>query len=292
MTAANEDDNDSDDNNNTKNEKRVGDPIREATGIRPSLHPTTINAIAEALKMRSLQAIQQQKEQQQKGNESPSKKKKSKETKDATSTTISTNKGFGTTKTKPTKTTKKDDAEDDDSEVDDDDDDDDDDLMFFRASDTVEPLKVAITAGKIAADAISKRQASSKNDGMKLTIEEEQAVAGRIMGVIMRLDTLEEELYERVSSVSWIVDYDEWNNFGVLQDENNTSNDDDAGTAKPVEKRIIEDPLFCMNRAECLLGIFLQEVEIPKLQQLNETVPDDSKIDFLDADRYEVVIGS
>jgi hypothetical protein len=75
-------------------------------------------------------------------------------------------------------------------------------------------------------------------------------------------------------------------------EKNNTSNDDDARTTKPIEKRIIEDPLFCMNRAECLLGIFLQEVEIPTLQQLNETVPDDSKIDFLDADRYEVILGS
>ena len=36
-------------NNNNK-----GDKLREATGIRPSLHPTTINAIADALKIRAM----------------------------------------------------------------------------------------------------------------------------------------------------------------------------------------------------------------------------------------------
>jgi hypothetical protein len=31
------------------------DPLRASTGIRPSLHPTTINAIAEALRLRALE---------------------------------------------------------------------------------------------------------------------------------------------------------------------------------------------------------------------------------------------
>jgi len=59
-----------------------------------------------------------------------------------------------------------------------------------------------------------------------------------------------------------------------------------------VHAKIIDDPLFCMNRAECLLGIFLQEIEIPQFQKLNETAPDGSKIDFLDTDRFEVIIPS
>ena len=33
--------------------KKKGDSLRDATGIRPSLHPTTINCIAEALLLRS-----------------------------------------------------------------------------------------------------------------------------------------------------------------------------------------------------------------------------------------------
>ena len=83
-----------------------GDSLRAATGIRPSLHPTTINAISDALKARAM-------------------KKEG---------------------------------------------------LHFRASDSVQPLEVAITAGSIAADAIAKRQKSSEEDGMKLTQEEEQAI--------------------------------------------------------------------------------------------------------------------
>ena len=33
--------------------KKKGDSLRDETGIRPSLHPTTINCIAEALLLRS-----------------------------------------------------------------------------------------------------------------------------------------------------------------------------------------------------------------------------------------------
>jgi hypothetical protein len=188
-----------------------GDKLRAATGIRPSLHPTTINAIADALKARA----------------------------------------------------KKEDS------------------MAFRVSDTVQPIDVAVTAGKIASTAISKRQELSKEDDMVLTKPEEHTIAGRILGVVMRLDELEQRLHRRVSSVSWIADYGEWQSFGVLEEEQETA---------VVDQRIREDPLFCMNRAECLLGLFLHEVEIPQLQQKNETVPDGSKIDFLDADRMEVLI--
>ncbi|KAG7341419.1 hypothetical protein IV203_023371 [Nitzschia inconspicua] len=209
----------------SKTSKSMGDPVRAATGIRPSLHPTTINAIADALKARSKSS----------DNEESSPK------------------------------------------------------MVFRVSDTVQPLDVAVTAGTIAAAAISKRQEQSKDDDMTLTTVEERTIAGRVVGVIMRLDELERQLYQKASSVRWIADYGEWDSFGVLEQENNdkANNDDDA-----VNRRIREDPLFCMNRAECLLGLFLNEVEIPQLQLKNETVPDESKIDFLDADRMEVLIES
>jgi len=40
-------------NSNDDNTKKKGDSLRDATGIRPSLHPTTINCIAEALLLRS-----------------------------------------------------------------------------------------------------------------------------------------------------------------------------------------------------------------------------------------------
>jgi len=227
------------------NNKIIGDPLREDNGVRPSIHPTTINAIAEALKARATQSIN-------------SKKQKKPESSD---------------------------------------DDDDDDMMHFRVSEDVDPLMVMVTAGQFASDAIQKRQESSSKDGMLLNQGEEQTLAGRVMGVIMRLDTLEEELAERAASVDWVAKYGEWGSFGVLEGEheNNVAleesgNDDDDGLEK-VHAKIVEDPLFCMNRAECLLAIFLQEVEIPQLKKLNESVPDESKIDFLDADRREVVLG-
>ena len=212
----------------TTTKKKIGDPLREDNGVRPSIHPTTINAIAEALKARATQSL--------KGNDSE----------------------------------------------------DEDDMMHFRVTDTVEPLMVMVTAGQFASDAIQKRQESSEEDGMLLTQGEEQTLAGRVMGVIMRLDDLEDELADRTSGVSWVGQYDEWGSFGVLEGE--TSENDDK--LDDVHAKILDDPLFCMNRAECLLAIFLQNVEIPQLEKLNETVPDGSKIDFLDEDRREVVLGS
>lgn len=104
-----EENTDNDDSGETT--KRIGDPLREDNGVRPSIHPTAINAIAEALKARASQA----------------KKKKI----------------------------------------------DDDDMMYFRVTDTVEPLMVMVTAGQFASDAIQKRQESSEEDGMLLTQGEE-----------------------------------------------------------------------------------------------------------------------
>ena len=234
--------NSNDDSPNTTesaDKKRIGDPLREDNGVRPSIHPTAINAIAEALKARASQSIKA--------------KKKPKSNND-----------------------------------------DDDDFMHFRTSETVEPLMVMVTAGQFASDAIQKRQESSEEDGMLLNQGEEQTLAGRVMGVIMRFDDLEAELAERTSGVDWVAKYDEWGSFGVLEDEQNRddndgSDDEDDGLGK-VHQKILDDPLFCMNRAECLLAIFLEEVEIPQLKKLNETVPDESKIDFLDDDRREVVL--
>ncbi|OEU21395.1 hypothetical protein FRACYDRAFT_235019 [Fragilariopsis cylindrus CCMP1102] len=204
--------------NNNQEKTSFGDPLREANGIRASIHPTAINAIAESLKARA----------------------------------------------------------------------------------------VMVTAGQFASNAIQKRQEASvdTNDGMKMNNREEECVAGRVMGVIMRLDDLENELVERTMDVDWVAKYDDWSSFGVLEDEsklilkneseNGKSEDDNDKDVmmKKVHEKIIDDPLFCMNRAECLLAIFIQEVEFPQFQKLNETAPDESKIDFLDTDRLQVVIPS
>jgi len=164
----------------------------------------------------------------------------------------------------------------------------------------VQPIDVAVRAGVIAADAIAQRQAASskdrsnnnksnnEDDGMMLTKAEEETIAGRIVGVIMRLDQLEQLLLQRVRSTLWIEKYGEWDSFGVLPNEPNESEFSNA--KEEVQERIKNDPLFAMTRAECLLALFLQTVEAPALQVAGQQVPDCGRIDFLDHDRKEVLL--
>ena len=188
-----------------------GDALRAVTGIRPSLHPVTINALSEALKLRAKN------------------------------------------------------LED----------------LPLRRTEGVEPLQIALAAGRVATEAIHKRQQASKEDGMTLEAKEEQTIAGRVVGVMMRVEDLEEMLIEKCSTVTWIGKYNEWASFGLL---GKTEND------KEVDDRLKDDPLFCMSRAECLLALFLETVEKPTLEKSGETVPGGSVVDFLDADRKEVLI--
>ena len=181
-----------------------GDPLRENTGIRPSLHPTTINAIADALKQR------------------------------ATGT------------------------------------------LALEPGD-VEPLQIAINAGQIANEFLTRRRETSKEDGMAFDQLEEQTITGRVIGVVIRFPDLEKDLFNRASGVSWVKKYNDWESFGVLEDESG------------VKERIKIDPLFAMTRAECLLAIFLETVEAPTLNAVNQTVPGGSGIDFIDEDRKAVL---
>ena len=165
--------------------------------------------------------------------------------------------------------------------------------LAFRVSDTVQPIDVAMTAGSIATSAIAKRREeqdlTGEDEHLRLTEREEQTIAGRILGVIMRLDELEQTLFERVSKVDWVSQYDEWTSFGVLEIEQ-VQQQQSSSSSEIVDQRIIDDPLFCLNRAECLLALFLNTVEIPQLAKAEESVPDESKIDFIDADRLEVIL--
>ena len=192
----------------SRDDKVTGDPLRASTGIRPSLHPTTINAIAEALKIRA--------------------------------------------------------ASDPDTPL--------------IVEGNVQPLDVALSAGKIAAKAIEKRQQASEQDGMTLTPEEGQAIAGRVVGVVMRFTELEEMLHSNVRQVDWVKKYNEWAMFGILEDESE------------VQDRIKTDPLFALCRAECLLALFLHTVEAPQMEKIGQVAPGGSGVDFLDADRQEVLL--
>ena len=159
-------------------------------------------------------------------------------------------------------------------------------------------------AARVAAEAIARRQESSQQDGMSLTVAEQQTVAGRVVGVTLRWSVLETALVAQCRRASWVLQYGECDIFGVLAEElvlddnrnasttmTTTSGDTSPSSIRTaLHQRIQQDPLFGLNRAECLLALFLHQVEIPELQRKNVTVPDDSVIDFLDADRKTVLL--
>jgi hypothetical protein len=233
-------------NNQTRGD--TTDP-RYATGIRSSLHPTTINCIAEALLLRS-------------------------------STNNSRN---------------------------------DEDENNCRRNIAIdirnpnnEPLQVAIAAGNIASNAILSRSNATKVDGTAdnssiFTTEESQLISGRVVGVVMRLHDLEMELVQRVSLVNWVQKYNEESSFGVLVEEcqrvkgggdlSLSSSSSMTNNEMLLAARIRNDPLFRMNRAECLLALFLTNVERPRMEAMNMILPGGgSYVDFIDDDRLRVIL--
>lgn len=150
-----------------------------------------------------------------------------------------------------------------------------------------QPLDIAMFVSNLVVNALQKRKDTSAEDGMTFSISEQQTITGRIVGVTLRLPDLEQQLDEMCQAASWIAKYQEWHRFGVVDP------DDDGSTSSystSIEKQLVEDPLLRMNRAESLLAVFLHTVEIPELAAKNKTVPDDSRIDFLDEDRREVLL--
>ena len=213
-----------------------GDSLRKSTGIRPSLHPMTINALSEALLLRA----------------------------------------------------KKQDV--------------------WSEGDP-EPLQLALLAGKLATSALIKREEMlrdrenfSSTSGSSLndtednmwelpTMREKQAVSGRVIGVIVRLQELEHSLVEKVSAAAWVSKYGEHASFGLLACEISSKRDELSNKDKmEVTDRLKVDPLFRMSRSECLLALFIENIEKPQLEKLQDEVADGSKIDFLDMDRLDVLL--
>lgn len=218
-------------NNNSKN---PGDQLRASTGKRPSLHPTTINAISQALLIRSYP-------------------KSYPDIPIQISTTSS------------------------------------DDTQEYTA------LDVAVSAGKIAMEAIDKRTKASTavegDDDSVFTPTECQLVAGRVVGVVMRFQELEQLLLERVNGVSWVSKYGEEASFGILSNELKLFKDGELENCQDeVCSMLKDDPLLRMCRAECLLGLFLHTIEQPSLEQAGKTADDGAVVsDFLDSDRIEAL---
>jgi hypothetical protein len=160
-------------------------------------------------------------------------------------------------------------------------------------SSTVTPLELAIGVSRMAVEKLRTRQELSNVDGMSLTPEEQQTVAGRVVGVTMRLSMLEADLEQCCASTQWVAKYNEWERFGVVSSisSSNRQGEDATATTTTVttQKLLLVDGLFRLNRAECLLALFLHRVERPELMKKALSVPDNSTIDFIDADRLQVL---
>ena len=199
-----------------------GDKLRESTGKRPSLNPTIINAISEALLLRC--------------SDDPSRPP-------------------------------------------------------MEVAPNVEPLEVAMAASELATNAIDNRARSSTavkgDESSAFNQEEGQLIAGRVVGVVMRWKELESLLIEQVKGTSWVLKYAEEASFGLLREE---CEEDDGGNDSLLKKRLKDDPLLRMCRAECLYALFLKTIEMPTMAKMNQ-IPVDapSGVDFLDSDRMEVL---
>jgi hypothetical protein len=143
------------------------------------------------------------------------------------------------------------------------------------------PLDLAVGVSRMAYEALRTRSELSTVDGMALETEEQQTIAGRVVGVAMRLVPLEKDLEHFCESVGWVAKYKEWDRFGACPA--------DANRIMETERKLASDGLFRLNRAECLLALFLHQVEKPELRKKAVSVPDNSIIDFLDTERLEVL---
>jgi hypothetical protein len=235
---------------NKQKKSDTTDP-RYATGIRSSLHPTTINCIAEALLLRSSSSSNNSRNEEDENNRRH--------------------------------------------------------IAIDIRNPNNEPLQVAIAAGNIATSAILRRSNVTKVDGTAdnssiFTTEESQLISGRVVGVVMRLHDLEMELVQRVSLVNWVQKYNEETSFGVLVEECQRVKGGDSSLSSSssmnnndemlLAARIRNDPLFRMNRAECLLALFLTNVERPRMEAMNMILPGggSSNVDFIDDDRLRVIL--
>ena len=210
-----------------------GDQVRLANNIRPSLNPTIINTIAQALQQRSSSRT-----------------------------------------------------------------------SFIPSSENT-PIQIMLEAASLASKAIQQRAKGSdkvSGDSGAFNEEESKLVAGRIIGVIMRLQELEMILIERANSVPWISKYGEEITFGLCQVElqpgyqieiqESCEEKTDSGQALDA---IRDDPLLRMCRAECLYALFLRNVELPSMEKAGQ-IPIDSQngstgggIDFLESEKMEVL---
>ena len=88
----------------------------------------------------------------------------------------------------------------------------------------------------------------------------------------MQMRELEDVLRSKVVEPKWVSKYGEEESFGCLKSECNSDEVSDEMERKLAEN-IKMNPLLRMNRAGCLLALFLETVERPKLEMVGESVP-------------------
>lgn len=169
------------------------------------------------------------------------------------------------------------------------------DTNIDTAAPGIEPIQIAMTAGGIAMKIIEQRKSAAETDETTdfFTMEESNVISGRVVGVVMRMRELEQVLRSKVSEAEYVWKYGEEMSFGLLKSELKLELDSKALISNALEKELSDamkiNPLLRMNRAECLLALFIETVERPKLEMLGEDVAGGSEVDFIEADRLEVL---
>jgi len=137
------------------------------------------------------------------------------------------------------------------------------------------PIEVVQSASTLAVVSMEKWEKNSvvAGDDKILTPEERELVAGRLVGVCVRLPQLQQILVTTVTGSSWVRKYNEEHTFGVLKDEIGEGLDN-------------SDPLFISLRVECCLALFILLVETPAFEKVNRTT---FEVDFIDVDRLAVL---
>lgn len=154
------------------------------------------------------------------------------------------------------------------------------------------PLEVVKMAGQLAIESMDSRKSALLADGdedMLMTSQECETFSGRIIGVIVRFKELESKLILNVGATDWVKKFKDYDSFGLVEVECTSNGIDSMEIEKEVQKRILNDPLFRMQRAECLLALFLIDVEAPKMKKLKYEVPGGSDVDFLDQEKIKVL---
>jgi len=142
--------------------------------------------------------------------------------------------------------------------------------------------------------AIDQRKEAAEKDETTdvFTTEEAQTISGRVVGVVMRMRDLESNMIQKVNGVEWVTKYSEEESFGLLKKECQLIADEEdivLNNDKHLAETIKINPLFRMNRAECLLALFLSTVEKPQMEKMGQEITGGSDVDFIDADRLEVL---